>query len=345
MSVDFRDPLDSPVVNAAYLSRTTNTSASGVISLLNSDSNNVTDLQKALNKIFQSTGVGTENNISSNNYTDENYISNGDAYKLALDKLDQALKTEEISRQSFDEDIQTQLAEGAIGFKRYATDSEYIADNIDANEGEALQGGEAYFNTTVNRIRFYNDVAALWETIDSALIAIQQKPVFVADPGGDYYDITQFPISVEALQVYIDGVLLDKSDWDFNYNDAKLTLINALAPGQEIYVYYLTQGIPTQPIFSKQEVIEFINIDSVAIANKRVSISGFPVNGAVALVDVVRQLGALQPGVDFVNTAVLADPNDPNSDIGGYAIDWDGQGFENDAADGMVLRVLYFEVN
>lgn len=340
MSVNFRDPVDSPVTNAAYMSRTVNTSASGEITLSNAGSGaNINNLQAAINKIFSSSGVGGENNASSNTYTEENYIANGDSYKTGIDKLDQSLKDEEEARIADVSAVNTRIDEGAIGFKRYVNDSSYEADNLN---GGSLQGGEAYFNTTINRIRFYNPVAMIWESIDAALIAIQETPTEITE--NEVYEVGQFPISEDALQIYIDGVLLENTDWSFDYNTGYITLSPLKSSGQEIYVYYLTQGVPVQPILTKVQRTEYIVVNATAVTNKYVTLNFIP-DGAVELVDVTRSaIGSLVPGTDYINEPIYQTPGDDTTPIVEWRINWDGLAFETDAVDGMILRVFYFEV-
>ena len=73
---------------------------------------------------------------------------------------------------------------------------------------------------------------------------IQERPVSgVANGVNTSFGMSFFPTNVEAIQVFIDGQLIDELYW--KYGSRTITFINGLVPqsGQEIYFVYFTGGI------------------------------------------------------------------------------------------------------
>lgn len=83
--------------NNAFMSRTApTTSTVAKVALQDPDFSNsgalISNLQKAINKAFQGTGIADENDTAVNDYANNNYILDGDSRKVAIEKLDAELK-------------------------------------------------------------------------------------------------------------------------------------------------------------------------------------------------------------------------------------------------------------
>lgn len=83
--------------NAAFLSRTQNSSTVGVIDLNNSADPNsgaqVSNAQRAINETFDAVGMTGIGDAARNNYSSNNFITNGQDRKAAIGALDAALAT------------------------------------------------------------------------------------------------------------------------------------------------------------------------------------------------------------------------------------------------------------
>ena len=87
MSVVNGQDVEASIVNAAFMSRISDTSTVGKVSLENANSTSIDDTQKFINDV--ASAVGTfENDTNANNYTSQVIIANGDTYKEAIEKLD-----------------------------------------------------------------------------------------------------------------------------------------------------------------------------------------------------------------------------------------------------------------
>jgi hypothetical protein len=332
MTVSFRSPVSSPNTNNAYLSRITDSQAINVISLNNAlpeSGNQIVNLQRALNKLLLATGVISETNAESNEYANENFIENGDTYKTTIEKLDAALKDAEDARQA----IITIINEGAFKFKSYATDSDYIS--AEANEGlaENLVGGEVYYNTTIASVRFYDHLNDEWISLDFKFTVKREVPTGAVNGTNFTFTISQLPVSADALNVYINGVLQNPNRYSYFSNTGIISFNVAPSLGQEILVSYLTQGAPSQPINNNIMEVEYITLDAGMITNKLTSTTYMPTPFKVML-DVSRKVIAPIPNIDF---ELFIDEDFPDW----ATISWDGFGLDADLVVGDVLRVMY----
>lgn len=92
MSVSDGQAVNAAISNAAWMSRTTNTSTIGVVDL-----NNVTDVdsgaqitnaQQALNETFDAVGMTGIDDATRKDYSSNNVVANNDSHKTAIGKLD-----------------------------------------------------------------------------------------------------------------------------------------------------------------------------------------------------------------------------------------------------------------
>lgn len=81
--------------NAAWLAKNGDDATVGKVSLQNNDvasGSHVTNLQKAINKIYEGLGTTGESDTAINDYDSNNYITDGDDRKQAIEKLDAQVK-------------------------------------------------------------------------------------------------------------------------------------------------------------------------------------------------------------------------------------------------------------
>ena len=95
MAIQDGQPVDAQNSNAAFVSKTVNSDIISIPSLKNNDVGSgahVVNPQKAINKAFEGVGTTGENDANINNYANNNFISDGDSRKTAIEKLDLAIK-------------------------------------------------------------------------------------------------------------------------------------------------------------------------------------------------------------------------------------------------------------
>ena len=88
-------PVNSAVTHAEFMSRTEDTSTVAKVSLNNtSDPNSgavIANVQRAINKAFESVGINSESDTGVNTYNPNNFITNGESKKEAIEALDTQL--------------------------------------------------------------------------------------------------------------------------------------------------------------------------------------------------------------------------------------------------------------
>lgn len=93
MSVANGQPVNASVTNAAFVSKTTDSTVVSKVTLDKSGSGTtITDTQAVINKALDAVGT-TEADATPNNYSSANFVTNGDNRKVAIGKLDTQLKT------------------------------------------------------------------------------------------------------------------------------------------------------------------------------------------------------------------------------------------------------------
>lgn len=88
MSISDGQPVNAAATNAAFMSRTVDTSTIGKVSLQESGSGSIGDIQKLTNAIMSDIGRATEVDATSKDYSSNNVVANGDDRKVAIGKLD-----------------------------------------------------------------------------------------------------------------------------------------------------------------------------------------------------------------------------------------------------------------
>lgn len=95
MSISNGQKVDATNSNAAWMSRTSNTSTVGVVSLQNTtdpeSGDEISNLQKSINLIFDTVGIDGEDDPGPTSYESDNYLVSGEDHKYNLERLDEAL--------------------------------------------------------------------------------------------------------------------------------------------------------------------------------------------------------------------------------------------------------------
>jgi hypothetical protein len=89
MAVVDTNPVNAAYTNSKLMSRTSDTSTTGKIALLNSGSPTLNDTQKDINDIFDAVGMAGENDANANLYSSNEVIVDGESYKESIVRLDE----------------------------------------------------------------------------------------------------------------------------------------------------------------------------------------------------------------------------------------------------------------
>jgi hypothetical protein len=89
MSVSDGQLVNAAVTNAAFMSRTQDTSTTGKVALQNGSSGGtLLNAQQDINDIFDTVGISGENDANAKVYSSNEVIANGDDRKVAIEKID-----------------------------------------------------------------------------------------------------------------------------------------------------------------------------------------------------------------------------------------------------------------
>lgn len=96
MSVSDGQKSSAETFNNAFVSKTVDSEVQAVITLNDTSDpdsgNEISNLQEAVNEIFDSVGIAAVGDSTKDNYANQNFISNGDSRKTAIGKLDAQLQ-------------------------------------------------------------------------------------------------------------------------------------------------------------------------------------------------------------------------------------------------------------
>lgn len=169
--------------NNAFVSRTTDTSTQGKVTLENSGSNTINDIQLYTNEIAESLGVTGEGDPLKDDYSSNNYVTDGTSRKVAIGALDTSLKT-------VDDDLQAHKASTAnphsttpaqIGAYTIAETDTAISTAIT----NLIDGAPAALDTLNELAAALNDDASFAGTVTTALAG--KEPTITAATSADYY--------------------------------------------------------------------------------------------------------------------------------------------------------------
>jgi hypothetical protein len=216
-------------------------------------------------------------------------------------------------------DIISDIELGAKKIKSYATDTDYENDN------DPLVGGEIYYNTTTGSLRYYNAVDVEWKPVGQQTLGIQES-IGLGDGSTAQFTITNAPLNDEAILVFLNGRLIEKSNYSVNLPLIEFNTAPAL--GVEVYVWYLSEGSPASPVVaSGTPVVLYRTITAGEITAKQLTLPSVPANAAQVMVDAIGG----STGHYAIDYSVTGD-----------IMDWDGLGLETTLNANDVLRIFYF---
>lgn len=253
-------------------------------------------------------GIDGEGDLAPSDYSSTEFIDSGDDRKVAIGKLDASLKT-----------IYDLIIDGTIKVKSYISDSAYETDN------GIPSGGEIYYNSTTGKVRYYDSIEANWKVIGDQVVGFQEN-LGTGNGLNTDFSLTNLPLNDEALNVFVNGLIVDKAD--YTYSAGLISFLTAPATGSIVYVSYLSNGTPASPIISAgTNNVLYLTITALDVSNKYVTLPALPVEPTKLMGDIIGG-GTLQYGYDF--------------NVIGSNFNWSGFLLDGVVANGDVIRVQYF---
>lgn len=292
--------------NNAYLSRLSDTDTVALIDLLNGGFTNIINLQRVLNDTLDSIGAAHQlaTDATANTYATNNQVTNGDTYKEAIEAIDAFLTAENLNASllTFADDTAFETALGRVG-----------------------QAGDIYYNTTDDQIRFYDASLPGWSSLGGTINMEREVPTGAINGVNTSFTLSILPLSNEHVSIYVDGRMLN--DTEVVIAGQNITLTTAPAVGQDVFAWYVNQGIVSAitPVPGTRQV-EYITISLAQEAAKAVTLGATPDTSAKVILDVIG--GTSQEfGTDYTVT--------------GTSLDWNGLGLDGILAENDVLRIIY----
>ena len=202
---------------------------------------------------------------------------------------------------------------------------QYISDGAYQSANGTPTGGEIYFNTTTGEVRVYDSTSMQWKTIGQTVLGWQETPSGLVDGVNATFTITYAPINDECLLVYIDGALSKSTD--YSYSLGSIVFNTAPSAGQEVYVSYITEGIPSNPsVTINGQFTEYRILTGAEITAKQITLTNTPAEPSKVLVEWIGVTSQIY-GTDFV--------------ISGNVLSWNGLGLDGVLLAGDNLRIFY----
>lgn len=311
MPIQFKSKLSSVVANATFLDKTIDDIKKGKLALYKTtigEPEQIDDVQVYINELADVDGVAGEGDALSKTYSSEEIVANGDNRKVAIGKLDAALKL-----------LTDDVALGAFKLISYISDSAY-----ELAKGAPV-GGEVYYNTTSGKARYYDGIELNWKVIGDQVVGIQE---LIGTGNGSNLDftITNAPINDESLNVFVNGVLAYKDEYSISL--PTVSFVNAPSLGASVYVSYLSNGTPASPIISAgTNNVIYLVTNPTDITNKFKPLPSTPSEPTKILADIVGGT-TLYYGEDF--------------SIIGLNFNWSGLTLDGLISSGDIIRVQYF---
>lgn len=342
MAVSNGQKVEASVVNNALMSRLIDTSTKGVLSLKNDASgNHVDNVQEEINISIEHQGstsqhgvgvgsdiVGTNTDqeftnkkfmdllkaragISIGNETlDDSWLIREDSGNLVFERRESSSYVEKFT-----------LPDGALGANKLV---QFASDAAYETEYGAPTGGEIYFNTTTNKVRIHD--GSQWKVVGAEVVGKQEKPVGLINGTNVDFDLSLAPLSEDTILVSLDGLIIPNDLW--SYDAGVITFVNAPIFGQEVYVYYLTEGSPVTPmVITGTWEIEYHILSAGEVTAKQFNLLYTPTNATKVMADAINGT-PLYYGVDF--------------NISGNVFNFNGLGLDGIVENGDVIRLSYF---
>lgn len=322
MPIQFGSKLSSSIANATFLDKTIDQVKKGKLTLYKiniSDPETIDDVQNYINEIATVSGISEENDALSTTYSSEEIIDNGDDRKVAIGKLDAAIKVNQDDITTIEEI----LASGETVLKAYVDDNAYVIENgsVPFTDKTAI-----YYNTTSGLIRYYNDVDAQWDDVGKSAVGEHEFLGYGNGANVDF-NVTKLPLTDESFIVFKNGVLIPATQYSFS--SPTITLNSAPAAGQRIDVWMMTEGnVALSPVIPSGDFqVGYATLTATDITNKNITLPIAPSDVTKVLVDLIGGSAQIY-GVDF--------------NVSGTTLNWSGLGLESELVENSVLRYHYF---
>jgi hypothetical protein len=235
MSVANGQPVNAAVTNAAFVSKTTDSTVVSKVTLNKLGSGSaVDDTQNTINKLLDVIGT-TEVDATPNDYANSNFITDGDNRKVAIEKLDAQLKTtqDELDAHEAASDphpqyaTDTDLADG-LALKYDATNpSGYqTAAQVNSAISAVIDSAPGALDTLNELAAALGDDPNFATTVTTSLSG--KEPTITATTSADYYrgDKTFQPLNKAAvgLSDVTNDAQLKRAANDFSVFTEKVTL-------------------------------------------------------------------------------------------------------------------------
>ncbi len=165
MSVSNGQKASVTIFNNAFLSKTTSGTTTGVVTLNNSTDVNsgasVSNVQRAINEIFDAVGITGIGDATRKDYSANNYVANGDTRKVAIGKLDAALKVVADALAALEQSFTLGISDGqsATDLTGVTADSAVHSSHIYTYE---IIRGTTVFSTGVFALHYRNST---WQLV------------------------------------------------------------------------------------------------------------------------------------------------------------------------------------
>jgi hypothetical protein len=202
---------------------------------------------------------------------------------------------------------------------------QYISDSAFVVANGTPTGGEIYYNTASDEVRVYDGATATWKTIGKTTIARQETPPEAVNGSNVSFSILYQPLSSESIFVYLDGVLVEKTE--YSYSVGVVTFSVAPNIGQDVYIVYLTEGATSIPVPNLNGQFTYYHtLTGGDISAKQITLLTEPAEPTKVLLDWVGACSQIY-GSDFT--------------VSGSVLSWSGLALDGILIAGDTLRVHY----
>jgi len=192
-------PVNSAVVHAEFMSRTEDTSTVAKISLNNtSDVNSgatIANVQRAINKAFESVGINNEADTGVNTYNTNNFITDGESKKEAIEALDAQLGLTQTQLNNLEAGNTQDVTLASIGSTPNANGASLAGQVLNLEPANASFGGVVTTGsqTFAGNKTFQNDVVITGDltvngtttTVNSVNVSTADQNILINDGGND----------------------------------------------------------------------------------------------------------------------------------------------------------------
>lgn len=225
------------------MSRLSNTSTVGKVGLSNTDLDSgafISNTQKAINTVFEAVGLTDESDPTLNDYDSNNYITDGDSRKVAIEKLDAQLGTTQTQLDAVDAANSQDVSVGAVGSTPNANGLTITGQVLNLEPADSTHGGAVTTGTQsfAGNKTFNNDVTVAGNFTVSG---------------------TTTTVSSATLDVTDTNITVNKSGSDISSEGAGLTVDRIGTKGSLVYANALTSKFKAGDLGSE---IEIANVSS-----------------------------------------------------------------------------------